>query len=81
MFAFDRVVLCLLVVGVWALVFKPSSPVAHSGQTCEISSGTGYGDVDNTSVSIYDISDGAGYGDLDSGSVSIHTISGEVYCY
>ena len=68
---FDRVVLLLLCIGIWALVFKPSSPTAHSGRYCDIS-GTGIGEVDDTDVR---------NGRLVDDSVTIISLSGEAYCY
>lgn len=68
---FDRIVLLLLCIGIWALVFKPSSPTAHSGQYCDIS-GTGTGEVDNRRVRNERLVDN---------SVTITSLSGEAYCY
>ena len=77
----DRLILVSLVIGVWALVLKPSSPNADSGQMCEITSSSGNGEVDNTDLSVYDINGSEGYGNLDDGSVTIHSLTGQVYCY
>lgn len=43
----DRVLLVLLVAGVWAVALRPVSPGAHSGQQCEVE-GTGYGEIESS---------------------------------
>ena len=54
---FDRVLMIFLIIGIWMLVFKPNNPEAHSGQYCEITSGSGHGDADDSGyVYIYSIS-------------------------
>ena len=73
----DRILVVVLIVGVWALVLKPSAPSAHddNGHNCDIS---GYlsGQLDDTDVTV----DGD-YGEVDSGSVSISGVSGlDVSC-
>ena len=47
---FGRGLLLLLVLGVWALVFKPSSPTAHDDNfhSCSFSWNGGYGDLDES---------------------------------
>tara|TARA_Y100001970_G_scaffold213995_1_gene261640 strand:- start:233 stop:508 length:276 start_codon:yes stop_codon:yes gene_type:complete len=52
----DRLLMVLLIIGIWALVFKPNLPKAHSGQYCDIESGYGFGDADEYgSVYVYSI--------------------------
>ena len=51
----DRLCIIALVLGVWALVLKPESPTAHSGQICTITSGEGFGEVNGREVYVYDI--------------------------
>lgn len=50
----DRILMIVLVVGVWALVLKPNQPSAHSGQVCAVT-GTGYGELDGHEVYVYEI--------------------------
>ncbi len=53
----DRLLMILLIIGIWALVFKPSVPKAHSGQYCDIDSGYGFGSAESDgSVYVYTIS-------------------------
>ncbi len=63
---FDRGLLLVLALGVWALVFKPSSPVAHhqsdDGHSCDFSWSGGYGELEG------------------GGEVYVHTGDGSVDC-
>ncbi len=45
---FDRVLLLVLVLGVWALVFNPSSPTAHddNDHSCSFSWNGGHGELE-----------------------------------
>ncbi len=49
MLTFDRIVLTMLVLGIWALVLTPPALVAHhqydDGHSCDIS-GYAYGDIE-----------------------------------
>lgn len=62
---FDRGLLIVLILGVWALVFKPSSPTAHDSDehSCSFSWSGGYGDLEG------------------GGEVYVHTGDGSVTCY
>ena len=52
----DRLLMLFLVLGIWTLVLKPESISAHSGQYCDIESGTGYGEADDDgNVYVYQI--------------------------
>ena len=54
---FDRSLLLVLALGVWALVFQPSSLIAHhqsdDGHSCDFSWGGGYGEVSGGEVWVY----------------------------
>ena len=51
----ERLLLAVLIIGVWALVLKPSGINAHSGAdvTCDIS-GSAWGSASGGDVEIYD---------------------------
>ena len=54
---FDKLLMILLIIGIWALVFKPNIPQAHSGQYCNINNGYGFGTAETDgSVYVYAIS-------------------------
>ena len=74
----DRILILFLVLGIWALVLKPQEITAHSGQYCEIESGTGYGAGYGRSTGYVD----GEYVDVNvEVDVEIYSLSGEVYCY
>lgn len=51
---FDRLILIVLAVGVWALVLKPTSITAHSSNEHECSiSGQAFGDASGRDHAIY----------------------------
>ena len=58
MLIFDRIVLTVLAVGIWALVLTPQELGAHhqedDGHQCS-ADGTGYGELDGTYVWIYSL--------------------------
>ena len=41
--SFNRILMIFLILGVWALVLKPNTPNAHSGQNCYIENFYAYG--------------------------------------
>ena len=53
---FDRIILIMLALGVWALVLAPQEIGAHhqydDGHSCDVS-GFAFGDTDGTSVDVY----------------------------
>jgi hypothetical protein len=50
----DRMILIVLVLGVWALVLKPADPTAHEDDRHSCS-GTGYGELDGREVYVYQL--------------------------
>ena len=52
---FDRIILIILTLGVWGMVLKPVSLDAHTGQYCEITSGSGWGELDGDEVYVYSL--------------------------
>ena len=61
---FDRGLLIVLILSVWALVFKPSSPTAHDDNfhSCSFTWSGGYGDLER------------------GGEVYVHSGNGSVDC-
>ncbi len=57
MLTFDRIVLTMLALGIWALVLSPREIGAHddNGHSCEIS-GMAYGHALGGIVEVYDVS-------------------------
>tara|TARA_R110002110_G_scaffold149522_2_gene340864 strand:- start:324 stop:512 length:189 start_codon:yes stop_codon:yes gene_type:complete len=49
----DKFLMVLLIVGVWALVLKPTSITAHSGMFCSIS-GVAFGNVTGNTAETYE---------------------------
>jgi len=51
----DRIMLFLMIIGVWALVLKPNYISAHSGDyvTCNVS-GSAWGDTSGSDVEVWD---------------------------
>ncbi len=53
---FDRIILVMLALGVWALVLAPQETGAHhqfdDGHSCDVS-GIAYGEVDGDDVYVY----------------------------
>ena len=57
MLTFDRIVLVMLALGIWALVLAPQETGAHhedARHRCT-ADGTGYGELDGTDVWIYSL--------------------------
>ena len=53
----DRMLLCALVIGVWALVLKPEATTAHDDNDHSCSGrGTGYGELDGRDVYVHRLS-------------------------
>ena len=74
----DRILILFLALGIWALVLKPQEITAHSGQYCEIESGTGYGTGSGNGTGYEE----DGYVEVEvEVDVEIYSLSGEVYCY
>jgi hypothetical protein len=53
MWKLERILLCALVIGVWALVLNPLVSTAHHGGHSHDCDGTGYGQVDGDDVYVY----------------------------
>ena len=73
----DRILMITLILGLWALVFKPTTPSAHSGQICEIVEFEGWGE--GTGEGDGDAGDGYAYVDVVV-DVYIYEGSGKVIC-
>ena len=49
----DKFLMVLLIVGVWALVLKPTNITAYTGMICSLS-GSAFGNISGTQAEIYE---------------------------
>mgnify|MGYP003648805754 FL=1 len=53
MWKIDKILLCALVIGVWALVLKPTATTAHDDGHSHACDGTGHGELQSGSRDVW----------------------------